>query len=453
MILKSIRKEKGLTQSKASSFLQIPLRTYKRLETNNDQKNFKYVKACESLLSIDNHKKSRFKSHLNFGIIGCGYVGIPLATALSEIGNVFIHDSNDLKLKTIKDGKMPITDNSCFSLFSKNYKTFNCTHSVEDLLNTDICFVCVPTDIEKKRMQLNTSAVEGVVSELYRLKYTGIIAIKSTLPIGYTNYLISKYSKNIIYLPEFLREGFGYYDLTNPSRIVLGVNSDFSRKNLKIITNVLERIAINGLKASIVGTKEAESIKLFSNEFLAMRVAFFNEIDTFMMLNGINSFEVIDSICRDPRIGRRYNNPSFGFGGSCLEKDSLQATSSLKKTNNHILAESIVESNERRIKLISDAAIDFAKKMSNKKKPVFGFYKLGYKKDGDNLRFSASMKIFNYLIKLGYETIVYDEKINDIHSVSFEDLVRRSDLILADRIDDRIKPYLPKVFTRDLFNT
>lgn len=312
--------------------------------------------------------------------------------------------------------------------------------------NSKYIIICTPTNFDHKTNSFDTSSIEDVVTKIKKVNNAAVIIIKSTVPIGYTRKIKNKYNMNIIFSPEFLREGKSLYDNLYPSRIIVGSKSNDGEKFAEILKNSSKQSNVNIL---YMDSDEAESVKLFSNTYLAMRVAFFNELDTFALDKGYSSKDIISGVSLDPRIGDYYNNPSFGYGGYCLPKDIKQLYSNYQNVPK-ILIEAIINSNNTRKKYIADY-------IKNQKPKTVGIYRLTMKSNSDNFRESSIIDIIQNLKTDGINVVIYEPKINDntyLECKIINDLskfVNMSSIILANRIDKNIKNN-KKIFTRDIFN-
>lgn len=385
---------------------------------------------------------------MKFGVIGCGYVGLTTAVAISKTSKVFIWDIDNIKLKNLTLKKLPFKDIDLENDFKKyNFNLFYCKELLELIEKVNIFILALPTDYNQKQSTLDTSELENLIKFIFLNKNTKNfkIIIKSTVPINFTQIMRNKFqSENIFFIPEFLREGKAYYDTINPSRIVIGGEKD----KLFDVINFMYSNINNKNNIQYVSTTEAESIKLFSNTYLAMRIAFFNELDQFAEEKNLNSCNIIKGVCTDERIGDYYNNPSFGYGGYCLPKDSKELANLLKKNS---LIPAIVESNEKRKKYIINKFI------KNKKR--IGIYRMQMKKNSDNMRGSVLLEIVNTFISHGIQIAIYEPLLKNINFFdkkitickSIDELNNFSEIIIANRIDKEITPYKDKVYTRDIF--
>lgn len=386
-------------------------------------------------------------------VIGAGYVGLSNAILLATKYDVYLVDNNIEKLKNIKNKISPIKDDLITEyLQTKNLNLYT-DEFKESYKTSDIFILALPTNYIEEKNEFDTSILENVIEEILNENRNCKIIIKSTIPSGFTRKMIQKYDyQNIIFMPEFLREGQALQDNLYPSRIIIG-SAHKLVKNVNDIYFLYQKCILKeNVPVLFTGLEEAETIKLFANNYLAMRVCFFNELDSYAMKNGLNSKELIQGVSLDDRIGTFYNNPSFGYGGYCFPKDVKQLISQFKKEKIHSsLINSIDNSNKlRMLTIIND--IDSICKEKNYKN--IGVYKLAMKSSSDNARCSAILAIINGLKNLGYNILVYDPIItNEYENIStIEELNNRSDLILANRIDLQISKFKNKIYTRDIFN-
>ena len=387
---------------------------------------------------------------MKVAVAGAGYVGFSNAVLLAQKNEVVIKEIDPDKVDLINKGISPIGDEHVTEFLRDAASNIKATLNPEEAY-AGACFVVIatPTDYNPITNYFDTSAVEDVIKEVVHINPRAVVVIRSTVPIGYTEELRSRFNDlEIIFVPEFLREGKAIYDSFFPSRIVIGGDSESARE----FANML----IDGAKKEdvpVLFTKptEAESIKLFSNTYLAMRVAFFNELDTFAESHGLNTRDIIEGVCLDPRIGMHYNNPSFGYGGYCLPKDTKQLLANyMAKGIPHYLIKATIESNIARKFFI-------AHQILNEEPNVVGVYRLTMKSGSDNFRESAVIDIIEYLKARGVEVVIYEPLISDKSFLGFEivgdldELFDRSDLIIANRYSSELESVQHKVYTRDLF--
>ena len=382
-------------------------------------------------------------------IVGAGYVGMSLSLLLAQKNQIYVHDIDKEKVQTINSGKPTILDKDMDDfLKDENLSIKATTNKEEAYKDAEFIIIATPTDFDEKTHRFDTSLVESVIEDILVINTKCLIVIKSTIPIGHTDFLREKYSNNkIIFSPEFSREGNALMDNLYPSRIIIGGDCDRSRSFAKLL---LEGAKTKNIQPVFVTSSDAEAIKLFSNTFLAMRIAFFNELDSFAMVNNLNVANIIDGVSSDPRIGRGYNNPSFGYGGYCLPKDTKQLLANYKKVP-QALIQAIITSNSSRKDFISEQiALNDLK--------TIGFYRLVMKANSDNFRTSAVIGIMERLKKKGMEIIIYEPLIQDENlfndfelCTDLEEFKARSDLIVTNRKSNELDDVEYKLFTRDIF--
>ena len=382
-------------------------------------------------------------------IVGAGYVGMSLSLLLAQKNQIYVHDIDKEKVQTINSGKPTILDKHMDDfLQDENLSIKATTNKEEAYKDAEFIIIATPTDFDEKTHTFDTSVVESVIEDILVINTKCLIVIKSTIPVGHTDFLREKYSNNkIIFSPEFLREGNALMDNLYPSRIIIGGDCDRSRSFAKLL---LEGAKTKNIKPVFVTSSDAEAIKLFSNTFLAMRIAFFNELDSFAMVNNLNVANIIEGVSSDPRIGRGYNNPSFGYGGYCLPKDTKQLLANYKKVP-QVLIQAIIASNSSRKDFISEQiALNDLK--------TIGFYRLVMKANSDNFRTSAVIGIMERLKKKGMEIIIYEPLIQDENLFNdfelftdIEEFKARSDLIVTNRKSSELDDVESKLFTRDIF--
>lgn len=463
MELKEIRQQKKLTQKEASKFLNIPLRTYKRYESKASKDSIKYSYMKDKLTKYKNSNDFKKKEeNKNIFIFGAGYVGLSLSCLLSQKHHVTLVDINKEKINLINNKKCPFKDKDISYFLTHKKLDLFAKNNIEGISKADFIIICTPTDFNSEQNYFDTSSVESVIEQSLKNNKRAQTIIKSTIPIGFCDKMNEKFNvSNICFSPEFLKEGSALKDNLYPSRIILGGNKTNKNKEFAYILNDLALGSLNddgGINLNkkpeilFMSNKEAEAVKLFSNAYLAMRVAFFNELDSYAIKEKLVSKNIIQGVCDDPRIGNFYNNPSFGYGGYCLPKDTKQLKSTFSNIGNNNLVNSIVSSNQTRKEFIADDILKFALENSHKNIDylTIGIYKLSMKKDSDNMRSSSTLDIKNILINKGAKVIVfdpnYDGSVND-----FKEFIDKSDVILTNRLDKNLKPYINKIYTRDQF--
>ncbi len=381
-------------------------------------------------------------------IVGSGYVGMSLAALLAEKNDVTILDIDEQRVSLINSRKSTINDPFIEKFFNESKESINATSSSDEAYcEAEFIIICTPTDYDEEKDCFNTSSVEKVASSANRINPKALIIIKSTIPLGFTDKLKGKLStSNIIFSPEFLREGHALEDNLFPSRVIVGNEHPKSKKFSDILVNSASKTKIDVLS---IPSKDAEAIKLFSNAYLAMRVSFFNEVDSFSLINGLNTKNIIDGICLDKRIGSGYNNPSFGYGGYCLPKDTKQLLANFSNTPQSLIS-AIVESNAVRKKFIVEEIL------KHKPKTV-GIFRLIMKSGSFNFRSSAISDIMKSLINNNIEIIVYEpflnskiDKIKQIHDL--DEFKIQSNIIVANRGSTELLDVQHKIFSRDVYN-
>ncbi len=383
-------------------------------------------------------------------IVGAGYVGLSLAVLIAEYHDVTLLDLDSEKIKNIKHKQSPIEDEKIREFFANKSLLLNATtDKIQAYKNADYIIICVPTNYDNKTNMFDTSNVEITIKNILTENKKSSIIIKSTIPVGYTENISKKYNyKNIYFSPEFLREGNALMDNLYPSRIIIGNKTNASKKFAELLKNCALKNQ-DSIPIEYMNSSEAEAVKLFANTYLAMRISFFNELDSYSEFRGLNSKNIINGVCHDPRIGHYYNNPSFGYGGYCLPKDTKQLLKNFDDVPNEII-KAIVNANSTRKDHISHQIL--------KRKPkTVGIYRLSMKLGSDNDRESAIYGIIKRIRSKGIEVIIYEPNVIDNEILGFKvlqnlnEFIECSDLIVANRISKEIEGHLEKVYTRDLF--
>ena len=386
---------------------------------------------------------------MKIAVAGTGYVGLSLATLLSQNNEVVALDIVPDKVEKINNKISPIKDEYIEKFFKEKKLNLRATLDYKEAFRgADFVIISTPTNYDEEKNYFDTSSVEDIIEKVISMNDKNItMVIKSTIPVGYTENIKEEYNiDNIFFSPEFLREGKALYDNLYPSRIIVGSKSKKAKEFAKLLKDSAKKENINTL---FMNSTEAEAVKLFSNTYLALRVAYFNELDTYADVKGLNTKDIINGVCLDPRIGDNYNNPSFGYGGYCLPKDTKQLLANYRDVPQNLI-EAIVNSNKTRKEFIAEDVL----KMKPK---CVGIYRLTMKAGSDNFRSSAIIDIIKLLKANNQEIIIYeptlkDEEFNGCKIINnLNEFKKQSSIIMANRITDEIRDSIDKVYTRDLF--